>query len=1188
MAVTAAPTPRPSACRALVPYAHHASRAGALEAAQVHDLVVTPHPLTLQGQTITRAARMRPGESLAGLLARHGVDLRQPGWVVRVGGMEVPAALCSRTRVRPGMLIEAHRVPGKNVIRLVALVVLAYYTMGAGLGPGGLGGALGLTGLPAYLVNVGAFMLGSMVINKVLPPPGQGSYGGAQPGATYSLQGARNGARQFGPLGLLFGQVRVAPDFAALPYTWFEGDDQIQYVQLHAGLNVHTVEALQIGETAIESYSDVTVSRTGFSSGNTAMPAWESVDSVAGGLLDAPTAPGAYVERTSSPNTIMLAVDLVGQLQYVNSKGRPERFTCNVDIEIKLLPSGAWQPFVGSSATVQLANSTTKPLRRTITRGVTAGQYAVRMRKVTANETRAQAANLIEWSALKSYQNDFGTAVARQVVGIRIRASGQLNGTLDQVTWLATSTPCPVWNGSAWVTQTTSNPGALILQFARGAFAPDGRLLWGYGKPDSQIDIEGLKAFMVHCTAQGYRFDHWFTEAVNRRDVLDAIAAAGLASISRHTGKLGVVYMAAGQPIEAVVNMGNIKRGSFRVDYGTRTTAEEIEVSSPERTNAWRPASLRVLAPGVTVPRETARISPAGITTQAGRLLAARSLMAQNIYGRKAVSWEMDLEHLTVRRWSVVALSHDLTQWGHGGRLHSLTDTAGTITIELDAEVPAGSTPHVGLRLPGETTYRVFAVVPFTGTVHTLTLATSWPVGVSQPGASADNPAMDTLWVYDFKATPGQRLRITDIAPTPNLSGARITAVPEPDEFWAFMSSGTYTAPAGTSTVRQVQLSDLKVTQERVPLSYDVVTELSITFTADGPYDHAQVWGAADDDPLQLLGQTRTTRFTGWRVPNIAPVRVEVRPFDALGRPGAVLAGDYDVMGKSIPPSDVQGFGVEVIPTGLRFFCQPCPDFDYGLTEMHDEAVWNDATKPVTQEKASRWEVSWPAPGLHTYLAKHRDTDGAYSQAAAMLQLTVNADNTISDVSTLWLTTSGAAAVWSTTADAATTWRTGLPLTTNVGTGQMAPESATEVREVVSLNTDTRVYGFGSVLDCGLKFSMPRACKAIVRAEFDASGESFTPTQLARVVLAPLSAWDLTYVVGSDYSRASLVDVDAAQLGEKAKLATTRARFSISRSFSVEPGVEYLAGLLCSSSALLSDDITLYDATLVTVELIKI
>lgn len=1061
-----------------------------LDALPRHDLVVTPHPLTDTGRVVLRGVMLARGDTLASLLARHGVLVDQPGWVVRVGGMDVPAALWARTRAKPGMLIEAHRVAGKSVLRLVAMVALTYFTMGlaapaAGMA-GGLAGALGMsTGFAAYAVNAGALMLGSMVINKVLPPPGPGSYGGTNPGTTYSLQGARNAARHFQPLGLLMGQVRVAPDFAAQPYSWFEGDDQYQYVQLHAGLNVHTVDELKIGATDIASYSGVTVTRSGFASGNGTLLQWESVDTIAGGLLDAVTAPGAYVERNSSPNTVRLQVDLVGQLQYINSSGNPQRFTVDVGIEYRLLPAGPWLPFQGATATVQLANSTTKPLRRTLTRTVAAGQYAVRMRKLTKNETRTQAANVIEWAALKSYQADTGTAVARQVVGITIKASGQLNGTLDQVTWLATSTPCPVWNGSAWVTQTTSNPGALYLQFCRGHFDGTGRLLWGIGKPDDQIDIEGLKAWMLHCAAEGYRFDHWWDAAVSRADVLDAIAAAGLAARSYHTGKLGVVYMASGQPIEAVIGMGNIKRGTMRVDYATRVTAEEIEVSTPERTNAWLPASLRVLAPGVTTPRETARLSPPGITTEAGRLRTARAAMAQNIYGRKSVSWEMDLEHLTFRRWSLVALSHDLTQWGYSGRLHvaalnvavwsedltnaawskssstvvlssavpppdvaalvslltvsgvstgvfqtytvmpgqvwtfsflarrsasaaaayrvwcnttsmnivsptsyygqisstdwavvsvtftvpagctsircyacaepggayvtavamqlgavrgpyALTQGAGPrVGLELDAEVPSGSTPHIGLRLPGEQAYRVFSVATFSGTVHALMLADAWPAGVPLPGSAADNPADDTVWIFDFTAQPGLRLRVADIRPTANLSGARITAVPEPDAFWAYMASGAYTVPATPAGPAPVVLSNLQVTQQRLTLSYDLTAELDITFDALGPYDHAQVWGAVGDDALQLLGSTRTTRFSGWRVVNPGEVTVRVQAFDALGRPGAVLLDAFPITLDS--PLAIQGnlLPVDELTLGLSVGTDAAPQFLVGQWELN-------------------------------------------------------------------------------------------------------------------------------------------------------------------------------------------------------------------------------------------------------------
>ncbi|MGI9218599.1 MAG: TipJ family phage tail tip protein, partial [Hydrogenophaga sp.] len=1041
-----------------------------------NDLVVTPHPLTTTGQVVLRGVMLARGDTLASLLARHGVRADEAGWQVRVGGMEVPALLWARTRAKPGMLIEAHRVAGKDAVRLIALVALAWFTMGSGLMAagagqvGGLGGWLGFNGFTAYAINAGAFMLCSMVINKLLPPSKAGGYGGATPGTTYSLQGARNRARHFEPLGLLMGQVRVAPDFAAQPFAWFEGDDQYQYIQLHAGLNVGTVDQLKIGATDIATYSGVTVTRTGFATGNTDMLAWESVDTVAGALLDAVTAPGAWVERNSSVNTLQLQVDIVGQLYFINKNGNPEPFICEVAMEYRLLPSGSWLPFVGSSSTVQLSSSTTKPLRRTFSRAVSAGQYAVRMRKLEANETRQQAANTIEWAALKSYQADGTATVAKQLVGIKIKASGQLNGVLDQVTWLATSAPCPVWTGSAWVTQATSNPGALYLQFCRGVFAADGRLLWGVGKPDDQIDIEGLKAWMVHCAAQGYRFDHWWDATVARGDVLDAIAAAGLAARSYHTGKLGVVYMASGQAIEAVVGMGNIKRGSMRVGYATRVTAEELEVASPERTNDWLPATLRVLAPGVTVPRETARVSPPGITTQAGRLLAARMAMAQNIYGRKSVTWDMDLEHLTFRRWSLVALSHDLTQWGHSGRLQGVatnllawsedmrntaeagstrpwlqfndagdnvatvlltpaalpdgvaqctklqstgagnetrliyqlvsstadgqdvvlevraaaaecsylqlavrtrdslmiggrfdlasgvvsgvdssgaavptvqieptdaagwwlcrvrvnlrtgtdlpyvsmrlqaagnvnftatgagqglllagamlspgaaapavyvrTTSAGAMGIGLDAEVPAGGSGYVGLRLPGEQAYRVLGVAARSDAGHALTLTDAWPAGATVPGSSADNPPMDTLWIFDFNATPGLRLRVVDIKPTANLTGATITAVPEPDGFWTYMASGAYTVPATAATATPVVLSNLQVTQQRLALSYDLTAELDITFDATGPFDHAQVWGAVGGDPLQPLGTTRTRRFAGWRVVNAGTVTV--------------------------------------------------------------------------------------------------------------------------------------------------------------------------------------------------------------------------------------------------------------------------------------------------------------------------
>ena len=64
--------------------------------------------------------------------------------------------------------------------------------------------------------------------------------------------------------------------------------------------------------------------------------------------------------------------------------------------------------------------------------------------------------------------------------------------------------------------------------------------------------------------------------------------------------------------------------------------------------------------------------------------------MAQSLYQRKDIAFETDLEHLTYQRSSVLALSHDVTQWGYGGRVQAAVDVAGVVTLTLDDYVPDG------------------------------------------------------------------------------------------------------------------------------------------------------------------------------------------------------------------------------------------------------------------------------------------------------------------------------------------------------------------------------------------------------------------------------------------------------------------------------------------------------------------
>lgn len=903
-----------------------------------NSLVVTPHPLTLQDQRIYhgQAVVVLPGDYLSDVLARYEVVPGQQ-WVVSIGGAEVPEALWCRVKPKHGHLIEARRVPEKQVLQIVAIVALTYFTFGAG---GMAGGSfLGLTGAAGYIAAGVAYLAGSLVINKLLGPKPKAADNRVANNASspsYTLQGGRNRARQFEPMGLMLGQPYCVPDMAAQSYSFFANGEQFLWQLFHLGLNCADVSNMRIGQTPVQNYQGVQILRDGFASGNTGLPVLTTnVDSVPGALLDAPAGWGPIVERVSSTDTIMLSIDLEVQLYAIQPEtGVTGGNNMFVLLEYKKVGTWPWLPFTGDgNPQLELWNMSTKPLRLTYQRLVDPGQYEVRMQKTTPNESSNQRANQISWTSLKSYQLDNGNYKGQSRLALQIQASGQLNGTVDEFNLVGTAKPMPFWNGADWVTATDrsnglSNPGALMLLLYRGIYDEDGRLIAGIGAPDDEIDIDALKNFMVFCTAKGFRFDLFLQENMSVGDLIELIANAGMGSRSEHTGKLGVIWFSDDQPIEGVLNMGTMKAKSFGVDYNTQETADELEYQYFDRNrgNTWK--SVRAKAPGVTVPQRTARQPLQGVTEEAHAATLLRFSMAQNTYHRKTVGCDVDLEHLTFHRGTVMGISHDLTQWGYGGRVQSAVNNAGLVTLTLDDLVPAVSPTgsvarYIGLRIAGESQYRVFPVEPFVGSSRTVTLTTAWPVGPGAPavpGEGADNPAHDTVWIYDFKPTPGQKMRVSDVMPQGDLEGAKILLVPESPEFWDYVWNGDYTPPAGGSLLGQGPpvVTRALVTEQLDRQGNTYYVELSITFDLTGSYERAELWGTTDSQsPLQRIASTRGQSMN-WRGGVRETWTLELRTF-STARVGVPYALSYTVIGLDANPEKPTG----VVLTQTHVFCKP-------------------------------------------------------------------------------------------------------------------------------------------------------------------------------------------------------------------------------------------------------------------------
>ncbi|MBD9534646.1 hypothetical protein IB227_02125 [Stenotrophomonas sp. STM01] len=962
-------------------------------------LIVTPHPALLDGQRNT-VWEARPGESLYALLVRNVPELDGQPWEVSVGGREVERHLWHHVYPKAGQVIEVRGGVGRSALAVVAMIALTYFTFGGGAIAGFTLGTS--TALGTLAVQSAVYIAGSMLINKVLAPKPPKAVG-QQQDSVYSITGARNQLRPYDPLPLLFGRVRLTPDLLSKPYTWYEGNDQYLGMLLCAGINVGRVEEFYNGDTLLSTYEGAQVFHAGYSQmPEQAIPLYSNADVIDGGQLidtgsDPKHQPSAWVERTGSADTVRLVVAIEYQLYDKTSKGKDKNNTERVEIQYRPTGTTSWLSF----GSYTLNSNKTKLHRVGYAKDVARGQYDVRVRTAGLNTNGSGAQAVFAWTTLTSVQVDEADYTGISRTGVKLKATGQLNGSPDELRAIGHADPIPVWTGTEWATQETSNPGAQILAYARG-IVREGRLLGGMALSDAQIDIESLKAFSLHCAANGYRYDFLIKDARNHDQVLAAIALAGFGQITWAGGRLGVVWAAQEQPLSGVVNMATIKKGQFQVDYTLSNAADGIEYTYADGTT-WETKTIRVPAPGVTTMLNPAQVTGEGVTTEEHAARLARWHLAQSLYQYKDISYSTDIEHLSYQRLSLLAMQHDMTQWGVGGRIVAATSSGGVVTLHLDEPVPAPASggAYIGLRIPGERVYRVLRVKPFTGQSDTVELQDAWPADAALPGGTPDNPPDDTLWIYDFKQTPGLRVRVVSVEPESDLKGASVRVVAEGPEFWNYVLTGHYVpSPDGSLLQTRPVASNVAITEQLVVQGNTSFTELTATFDISGPVSNIVVRAAGEGQELRDVAQTQTRTAT-WRIPEAGTYAIVVRPYSPDGEAGVAASVSYTTAGADVPPVLVDLFDVQSGSGGVRQYTWgwlegtlQSPDFAgveiryvAGLLASPD---W-DLMKPVGKDgyHTAAFEAVEPVAGEWTFACRSRNTSGELSVGMRVITRTL-------------------------------------------------------------------------------------------------------------------------------------------------------------------------------------------------------
>lgn len=616
--------------------------------------------------------------------------------------------------------------------------------------------------------------------------------------------------------------------------------------------------------------------------------------------------------------------------------------------------------------------------------------YEVRLARITADSTEDKIFDASWWATLRAirYITPVRTKSPVSTVSLRARATGQLNGAIDELNVDAVS-ECYDWDSatSTWIWRATSNPASLfryVLQHPANTRPV----------PNSQIDLDKLAEWHNFCRRNGFEYNryHDFTQSIF--DTLRDIAAAGRASVARPDGKWSVVI---DEPRTTIV-----QHFSPRNSWGFRFSKK-----LPRLPHAWRVRFINeeqgyqsderiVYADGYTEANATEfeALELPGATDPAQVWKLARYHYACAKLRPEQYEFFADMEHIVCTRGDLIRVTHDVPLWGGAsGRVKNVSGQV--VTVDEPCQMVEGKGYVIRFRTQtGATLLRT--VSPAVGFQTSLTLTGTETTQV---------PAKGDLFLFGELGQESTELIVKGIEPGDNLT-ARIIAV---DYAPAVFNADSGTVPAfDTNVSRPYKVVVQKPAEpvigvirsdERVLLQNpdgSLTSRIQVAFSLSSSYDTGEYW---------VQGHYREVGAETWEVlpparsddPHIyiAPVKdgqaYEIRLRTA--RDNGVTSDwtatvTHTAVGKTTPPPDVIAVNAAAIDTGVMLDWPDVSVLDLSLYTVRLGASW-DAGSNVYRGKASKYLHPFMAAGTYDFWVKAEDVIGKQSLNAAHGQVTI-------------------------------------------------------------------------------------------------------------------------------------------------------------------------------------------------------
>lgn len=830
------------------------------------------------------------GATLAEMVLRHaplraGLDV-----AARIGDAPVPMDIWHVVRPKPGTTVTLRVVPagggggGKNPLRILATLAILYvsYQLG-GLTADAFAGSTVLadgtviawqaSAAATAVATAGYAMAGSYLLNAIAPPP-KPQLG--QMEQRYSIT-ATNNATPYGPVPILLGRMRWAPRFAAKPYTELVGQDQ--YVRILYDLGPGPIQidmaTARIGDTPLADFTDVeTEVREGWAGDQPLRLFPGQVEEIAAGA-GLPSGEmrqeDGWIIRTIDQDADELSVDFsfpAGIWRMSGGNRKPH----TAGVQVQYAPAGAetWTAFPGQQMITAERES---ELRVSFRAAVTRGRYQVRARRAVDNSGNSKYADSVVWLAARATLNEapLQTRVPHALVGLRIRASGQISGSVTNFSVICTRIVPGVGP--------TRNPADLFRWFCASNVAVK-------PAPPTKLDDAALDEWRDACADAGRTYDA-VIEGGTRYEALKQIAAAGRAQFQIRDAKYSVVRDAPqAAPVTIIsprVSWGFRMLRTFpEVPHGLKIrffdAAADYEAAERIVYDDGYGPDNATLFEGIDLPG----ITDADLVHRDGRYhLAAMRL--------RPATYEVfqDFEHLICRRGDRVELQHDVILVGLAtGRVREIAPDRRSITV--DDTCPMEADKSYALRIRCEDgSIADAAVTPAVGQSTTLVLPSPLPSAV-KPG---------DLWTFGESGRVTLPCLVKAIEPGADLS-ARLTLVDYVPDVYAAEAGPIPPYDPGITTSRLPSVTGLTLAEVVTWQAGTRVPTLTINWQAVAD-PRASGYTLMLRDPTGRWGQVLPSRPTGHDLvgPGLGLWQVRVWAVSEDGRRGPVAEAAIEIDG---------------------------------------------------------------------------------------------------------------------------------------------------------------------------------------------------------------------------------------------------------------------------------------------------